>query len=82
VGVSLGLALGKWAGLVDGVGRENQPGTGFEIEIFRTFISFSILHCDQEIDSKAKTKIWIARSSGIFSEKMGKDNAFTSVFEE
>jgi len=31
--------------MVDGVGRENKPGTGFEIEIFGTFISFSILHC-------------------------------------
>ena len=31
--------------MVDGVGRENKPGTGFEIEMFGTFISFSILHC-------------------------------------
>ena len=52
VGVSLGLAPGKWAGaarvldaIVDGVGRENKPGTGFEMEVFGTFMSFSILHC-------------------------------------
>ena len=31
--------------MVDGVGRENKPGTGFEIEMFGTFISFSILLC-------------------------------------
>jgi len=31
--------------MVDGVGRENKPGTGFEIEMFGAFISFSILHC-------------------------------------
>ena len=31
--------------MVDGVGRENKPGTGFEIEMFGTFTSLSILHC-------------------------------------